>query len=152
MEKPKLVYETYIRATPKKVWAAITKPEFTRQYWGGGANVSDWKKGAKWEHVFEGDPGPCVVGKVLVSDPPKRLVLSWAEPDNLKDVSRVTFEIEPRADMCCLFVTHSSFKEGSTVMKKVSGGWPRVLSSLKSFLETGEGLDIMKLKRVAGKK
>jgi uncharacterized protein YndB with AHSA1/START domain len=98
MEKPKLVYTTYIRSTPKKVWAAITKPEFTRQYWGGMANVSDWKRGSKWEsHNPEHEAW--ITGKVLESNPPKRLVLSWADPDDLADKSRVTFEIEAIEDM-----------------------------------------------------
>ena len=143
MQKPKLVYETYIRTTPKKLWDALIKPEFTRQYWAGMANVSDWEKGSPWQHVTEGDtPEVYITGKVLESDPPKRLVLSWADPDELSDKSRVTFEIEPVKDTVLLTVTHDSFKAGSTMPKKVSGGWPRVLSSLKSFLETGKGLNL----------
>jgi uncharacterized protein YndB with AHSA1/START domain len=75
------------------------------------------------------------------SVPPKRLVLTWAEPDNLKDKSRVTFEIEPVEDMVCLRVTHDKLRAGSKMAGKVSKGWPRVLSSLKTFLETGKGLN-----------
>jgi uncharacterized protein YndB with AHSA1/START domain len=145
MQKPKLVYTTLIRTTPKKLWAAITKPEFTRQYWAGVENVSDWKKGSKWEHIG-GDKQRevWITGKVLESNPPKRLVLSWADPDDLADKSRVTFEIEPMGDMVCLTVTHGNFKAGSPMFGKVSWGWPRVLSSMKSFLETGKGLRIHK--------
>ena len=143
MEKPKLVYVTYIRTTPKKLWAAITQPEFTRQYWAGLANVSDWKVGSPWQHVTKGDkPEVWVTGKVVECNPPKRLVLSWADPDALADKSRVTFEIEAIEDMVCLTVTHDKFKTGSSMVGKVSGGWPRVLSSMKSFLETGKGLNL----------
>jgi uncharacterized protein YndB with AHSA1/START domain len=143
MEKPKLVYTTYIRTTPKKVWLAITKPEFTRQYWAGLANVSDWKEGSPWQHVTKGDkPEVWVTGKVVECTPPKRLVLSWADPDALADKSRVTFEIEAIEDLVCLTVTHDQFKTGSSMVGKVSGGWPRVLSSMKSFLETGKGLNV----------
>ena len=143
MQKPKLVYATYIRTTPKKLWVAITKPEFTRQYWAGLANVSDWKEGSPWQHVTKGDkPEVWVTGKVVECTPPKRLVLSWADPDALADKSRVTFEIEAIEDLVCLTVTHDKFKTGSSMVGKVSGGWPRVLSSMKSFLETGKGLNV----------
>ena len=143
MEKPQLVYETYIRTTPEKLWTALTKPEFTRQYWAGMANVSDWKAGSPWQHVTKGDqPEVYVTGKVLECVPHKRIVLTWAEPENMEDESRVTFEIEALKDMVCLTVTHDQFKAGSTMAKKVSGGWPHVLSSMKSFLETGEGLNV----------
>ena len=141
MQTPKQVYTTFIRTTPKKLWAAITKPEFTRQYWAGLANVSDWKKGSKWEHTTK-ENEVWITGKVLECVPPKRLVLSWADPDDLADKSRVTFEIEPIEDMVCLNVTHDKFKAGSDMVRKVSWGWPRVLSSMKSFLETGKGLNV----------
>ena len=141
MKKPSQVYTTFIRSTPKKTWDAISKPEFTRQYWGGMANSSDWKKGSTWEHLNP-DNEVWIIGKVVECDPPKRLVLTWADPDDLKDKSRVTFEIEAIEDMTCLTVTHGNFVAGSTMVKKVSGGWPRVLSSLKTYLETGKGLNI----------
>ncbi len=139
MNKPTLVYTTYIRSTPVKVWEAITKPEFTRQYWAGLANVSDWKPGSKWEHMSKENEA-WVTGKVVECDPPKRLVLTWADPDDLADESRVTFEIEMIKDSVRLVVTHDEFKAGSSMAGKVNEGWPRVLSSLKSFLETGQGL------------
>ena len=141
MEKPTLVYTTYIRSTPKKTWAAISNPKFTRQYWAGLANVSDWKKGSKWEHTTK-ENEVWVTGEVLECMPEKRLVISWMDPDDLKDKSRVTFEIEKIKDMVCLTVTHDKFKARSEMAGKVAWGWPRVLSSMKSFLETGKGLDV----------
>src|SRR5215467_11569719 len=105
MEKPKLVYKTYIRTTPQKVWTAITKEKFTRQYWAGLATVSDWRKGSSWQLTTSNDkPETYVTGKVLESIPSKRLVLTWAEPENLADKSRVTFEIEKIEDLVCLTV------------------------------------------------
>jgi uncharacterized protein YndB with AHSA1/START domain len=141
MTKPKLVYTTFIRTTPKKLWAAITKPEFTRQYWGGMTNVSDWKKGSKWEH-HNPEHEVWITGKVLESKPSKRLVVSWADPDRPADLSRVTYELEVFEDLVCLTVTHDQLKAGSKMLRGVSWGWPRVVSSLKTFLETGRGLNI----------
>ncbi|HWB07003.1 MAG TPA: SRPBCC family protein [Verrucomicrobiales bacterium] len=142
-KRPNLVYTTFIRTTPKKLWAAITKPEFTRQYWAGIDNVSDWKRGSKWEHIGgDKEREVWITGKVLESTPPKRLVLTWADPDEPGDVSRVTFEIEAIKDQVCLTVTHGNFKADSKMAGKVSWGWPRVLSSMKSFLETGKGLNV----------
>jgi uncharacterized protein YndB with AHSA1/START domain len=105
------------------------------------ANVSDWKKGSKWQHIAE-DNDAWILGEVTESTPPKRLVLTWVDPENLKDKSRVTFEIEAFEDMVCLTVTHDNFKTGSKMVSKVAWGWPRVISSLKTFLETGKGLNV----------
>jgi uncharacterized protein YndB with AHSA1/START domain len=147
------IYTTFIRTTPEKVWAAITTPEFTRQYWGGHVNISNWKKDAEWQHEDTGDNNVVrVAGKVLEIDPPKRLVLSWFAPDDVADSSTVTFEIEQVADMVRLDVLHGEFKPGSVMAGKVSKGWPLVLSSLKSFLETGKAIDIMGLKQGCGEK
>ena len=139
MNKSELVYKMYIRSTPEKTWDAITKPEFTRKYWSGMANVSDWKNGSEWQHLSQ-ENEVWITGEVVESVPPKRLVLTWADPDDLKDVSRVSYEIEPLEDMVCLTVIHDSFNADSEMAGKVSKGWPHVLSSLKSFLETGTGL------------
>jgi uncharacterized protein YndB with AHSA1/START domain len=135
-------YTTYIKSTPEKVWAAITTPEFTRQYW-GNANISDWRPGSRWEHrPLSG--AAMVTGIVTESVPPTRLVLTWASPADIDDASkhsRVTFTIEALKDMVKLHVIHDQLEPGSHVAQAISGGWPRVLSSMKSFLETGIPLD-----------
>lgn len=134
---------TFIRTTPKKLWDAITKPEFARKYWAGCGNISDWKKGSKWQLEKEGEKDAVrIIGEVLECKPPKRLVLTWVDPDDTSEKSRVTFEIEPLEDTVRLRVTHSGLKHRSGMEKGVSWGWPRVLSSLKSFLETGKGLNV----------
>jgi uncharacterized protein YndB with AHSA1/START domain len=140
------VYTTYIRSTPQKVWEAITNPEFARQYWGHENVCSDWKKGSDWKHV-DGKTGQVrLVGKVLESNPPHRLVLSWADPANLSDSSNVVYEIEAIQDVVRLNIVHGGFKEGSGMRGKVAGGWPLVLSNLKTFLEGGKVFDIWALK------
>jgi uncharacterized protein YndB with AHSA1/START domain len=148
MTNPDFVYTTYIKTTPEKVWNAITNPEFARQYWGGNANISDWKKGSKWQHVAEDkNHAVYVEGKVLESVPHKRLVLTWADPAKATDDSRLTFEIEPVGDMVRIHVVHGEFKPGSIMAGKVSQGWPLVLSSMKSYLETGKAIDIQAIKK-----
>lgn len=141
--KPDFVYTTYMKTTPEKLWAAITNPEFTRQYW-GHENVSDWKKGSKWQLVANDDKRTIkVVGQVVESIPPKRLVLTWADPADTADDSRVTFEIDTIEDMVRLNVIHGNFKPGSIIATKIVIGWPLVLSSMKSFLETGKAIDAL---------
>jgi uncharacterized protein YndB with AHSA1/START domain len=144
MNSTDFIYTTYIRTTPQKVWDAITNPEFAKQYWMHG-NISSWKKGSEWKH--ETEKGEVrIVGKVLEVDPPKRLVLSWADPADTSDSSQVTFEIEGIKDVVRLNVVHGSFKAGSTMRGKVAMGWPLVLSNLKSFLESGKVFDIWAIK------
>ena len=137
------VYVTYIKATPQKVWNAITTPEFTRQYW-GMAIVSDWKPGSKWDMVNLDAAGSVnMTGEVLESVSPSRLAISWVKPENRADkseTSRVTFEIEMQGEMVRLNVIHDQLKPGSDMARGISNGWPRVLSGLKTFLETGHAL------------
>ncbi|HEY4126016.1 MAG TPA: SRPBCC domain-containing protein, partial [Rhizomicrobium sp.] len=104
------VYVTYIYTTPQKVWDAITKPEFARQYW-MHYNVSDWKKGSHWEHQ-NGDSGKIMIdGTVLESDPPRRLVTTWTRPDKSQEPSRVTYDIaEYDTGLVCLTVTHDQLE------------------------------------------
>lgn len=141
MAKPDLVYTTYIKTTPEKLWAALTTPEFTRQYWGGSANVSSWEKGARWEHI--GENGTVHhIGIVEEMIPLQRLVLSWGDPSGSKDVSRVTFTLEKINETVRLDVVHGDFIDSSATADRVSKGWPVVIASLKSYLETGKPLDI----------
>lgn len=143
MDKPRFVYVTYISSTPQKVWNALIDPETTAKYW-QHENVSDWKPGSKWEHrSADKDRKLRLVGKVIESSPPKRLVMTWALPaDEARPEkhSRVTFEIEPVNDVVRLTVTHDEFEPGSEMFKSIQEGWPKVLSSLKSLLETGRPL------------
>ena len=139
------VYVTYIAATPEKVFDAITRPELARRYW-GHENVSDWTPGSKWEHVRANDERTVeLVGKVVETSPPTRLVITWANASQAADpdaYSRVTFDIEPYDDMVRLTVSHDELEAGSGMANGIQKGWPVVLSSLKSFLETGRGLDV----------
>ncbi len=145
MEKTSFVYVTYIASTPDKVFDAITKPEIARRYW-SHENVSDWKPGSRWEHVRANDERTVeLAGKVVEVSPPKRLVITWANASQASDPaahSRVTFEIEPYEAMVKLTVTHDELEAGSGMAKGIAKGWPIVLSSMKSLLETGEGLDV----------
>jgi uncharacterized protein YndB with AHSA1/START domain len=127
------------------VFQAITRPELARRYW-GHENVSDWQPGSRWEHIRANDERTVeLVGKVVEVSPPKRLVMTWtnasqeADPDSY---SRVTFDIEEYDDMVRLTVAHDELLAGGGMAKGISKGWPIVLSSLKSFLETGRALDI----------
>lgn len=143
MSDEKFVYVIYIASTPERVWKALLDSEMTRQYW-GRENVSDWKAGSKWEHRrFDAARTIDLVGEVIESVPPRRLVLSWAEtsdgPSRTKH-TRVAIDIEQVDNMVRLTVTHDQFQPGSDMLRKISNGWPRVLSSLKSFLETGQPL------------
>ncbi|RWB01407.1 MAG: polyketide cyclase [Mesorhizobium sp.] len=144
-ETTSFVYVTYIRSTPQKVFEAIIKPEIAKRYW-GHENVSEWTPGSKWEHIRANDKRTVeLVGNVVEISPPTRLVITWAnasQADDPSKASRVTFAIEEYDTMVRLTVSHDELEAGSGMAKGVSQGWPAVLSSLKSFLETGSGIDI----------
>lgn len=144
MNNDKFVYVIYIASTPEKVWKALLDGEMTKQYW-DRENISDWKVGSKWEHRhFDSGKTVDLVGEVLESVPPKRLVLTWAAATDATDKTentRVAIDIEPVGNKVRLTVTHDEFKPGTDMLAKVSNGWPRVFSSLKSLLETGKALD-----------
>ncbi len=140
----KFVYVTYIRTTPEKLWAALTEPEFTKQYWAGTWQESEWKKGASWRIMIpDGRLGDG--GEILEIDRPRKLVLSWRnefKPElRAEGFSRATFELEPQGDMVKLTVVHQIDKPGSKFIEAVSSGWPLILASLKSLLETGQSLE-----------
>lgn len=143
MARPQFVYVTYIATSPEKLWNALIDPKMTAKYW-QHENVSDWKPGSRWEHLgFDKDRTLRLVGKVLESSPPRRLVLTWAFPaDQAREEkhSRVTFEIEPIGDIVRLTVTHDHLEPGSDMLEGIKTGWPKVLSSLKSLLEVGRPL------------
>ena len=143
MLKSRFIYEIYIAASAETVWKALLDGEFTRQYW-DQEHFSDWKPGSPWEHRdSHGDRKVRLLGEVLESSPPHKLVLTWAEPAdraNRDRHSRVTFEIESVADMVRLRITHEDLEADSKMERDITQGWPRVLSSLKSLLETGRPL------------
>jgi uncharacterized protein YndB with AHSA1/START domain len=144
-EKTSFVYVTYIRSTPEKVFEAITRPEVARRYW-GHENVSDWRPGSSWEHVRTDEERTVdLVGKVVEVAAPTRLVITWANASQAADpagYSRVTFDVVPYDEMVRLTVTHDELEAGSGMAKGIQHGWPLVLSSLKSLLETGQGMDV----------
>ncbi len=160
MDKPEFVYTAYIRTTPEQLWRRLTDPAFTRGYW-GLALESDWKVGSTM--TVKLDAGDVTIADpaqvVLESDPYRRLSYTWhtftpawaaaygiseenratfaAEPR-----SKVTFELEQQGDYVRLTVVHDGFEPGSAVLSGISQGWPLLLSSLKSLLETGAALPV----------
>ena len=143
MGKSQFVYVTCISTSPEKLWNALIDPKMTTKYW-QHVNLSDWRPGSRWEHRGSDKERTLkLVGKVIESSPPRRLVLTWAFPADEARVekhSRVTFEIEPIGDVVQLTVTHDHLESGSEMLRGITEGWPKVLSSLKSLLEVGRSL------------
>src|SRR5579871_884228 len=135
------VYVTFIRTTPEKLWEALTDPRFTRQYWFGTSVESGWKQGSPWKLV--GSDGTLTdSGEILEVDPPRRMVIRWLNewrPElKAEGPSRCTIELEPVGSAVKLTITHQIDRPDAQLITAVSGGWPRLLSNLKSLLETGE--------------
>jgi uncharacterized protein YndB with AHSA1/START domain len=144
MEKSTFVYVTYIRTTPEKLWAKLTETEVPREFFWATALHAEWKVGGAWNSTA---PDGMLVdgGEVLEIDPPKRLVLRWChelQPEKKAEGdSRMTYALEQKAEMVKLTVIHEMDRGQSKFIEAVSNGWPTILSSLKSLLETGTPME-----------
>jgi uncharacterized protein YndB with AHSA1/START domain len=144
MPTDKFVYVTYIRTTPEKLWDALTQPEFTRTYWAGVWHDTTWEKGSPWKLMIpDGRVGD--TGEVVEIDKPRRLVLEWRNefrPElRAEGFSTCTFELQQQDGIVKLTIVHEIDKPESKFIQAVSNGWPMILSSLKSLLETGDSLE-----------
>ncbi|MEV4620254.1 metalloregulator ArsR/SmtB family transcription factor [Asanoa sp. NPDC049573] len=154
MNKPEFVYTTYINTTPERLWQALTDPAFTKRYW-GVAFETDWSAGSPVVWAQEGARIADPEQVVLESDPPRRLSLTWhtftqdwAAASGIDEAQRATFAAEPRSTVTFdlepagaavkLTVIHGGFEPGSAVLDAINGGWPQILSNLKTLLETGD--------------
>ena len=142
MSKPEFLYVIYIHAAPEKIWQALTDGEMTKEFWGRHRVHSDWKPGSPWhQEDYDNAADVDVAGTVIESQPPHLLVLSWSKPGNAgypDKVSRVRFAIDDFMGSSRLTVTHSELTPEGLVA--ISAGWPAILSSLKTLLETGASL------------
>jgi uncharacterized protein YndB with AHSA1/START domain len=145
MAESRFVYVTFIRTTTEKLWKALLDPEFTRQYWVETWQESEWKPGSSWQITIP-DGRVADSGEVLEIEPEKRLVLKWRNefiPEMHADgYSRMTYELEQQGDAVKLTLVHEIDKPDSKLIAGVSNGWPAILSSLKSLLETGQPLTV----------
>jgi len=137
------VYVTYIRTTPERLWSALTNSEFAQQYWLGARPEAEWKTGGSWKLVFpDGRIGD--TGEIVECEPPQKLAIRWRNefmPElKAEGWSLCTMELERAGEAVKLTVTHSIERENSKFIGAVSGGWPQILSNLKSLLETGSVL------------
>jgi uncharacterized protein YndB with AHSA1/START domain len=140
MARSTFVYVTYIRTTPDKLWSALTDVEFTKQYWFGMTSDSQWTAGSPWKLVSSG--GEIFdSGEVVEADPPRRLVIRWQHQNRpelkAEGGSLCTMEIEAVGPAVKLSITHTIERDPSKLIEAVSGGWPKIMSNLKSLLETG---------------
>ena len=139
--RSQFVYVTFIRTTPEKLWEALTDQQFIRKYWFNMTIECSWKQGAPWK-MASADGSLTDTGEILEIDPPRRMVLHWLhewKPElKAEGPSRCTIELEPVGNAVKLTVTHVAEGSGGKLIDAVSGGWPKILSNLKSLLETGE--------------
>ena len=144
MKRPEFVYVTYIETTPEKLWDALTSSEFTRRYWFDTEVRSDFKLGSPFALVVGG--ATTDVGEILKADRPRRLSYTFKhvldEGMRKEPPSKVVFTIEPHGKIVKLTLTHEGFVEGGRMLDGISKGWPAILSSLKSLLESGTPLSI----------
>ena len=144
MSKPEFVYVTYIETTPEKLWEALTSSDFSRRYWFGTELQSDWKIGSPFALVTNGVTSD--VGEVLEFDSPRRLSYTFNHilRDDLRNAepTKVVFTLEPHGPLVKLTLTHEGFAGADKLRSAISTGWPAILSSLKSLLETGTALAI----------
>jgi uncharacterized protein YndB with AHSA1/START domain len=140
MARSTFVYVSYIRTTPEKLWSALTDGEFMKQYWFGTRCESAWTPGASWKMLYA-DGTITDTGKIVESEPPRRLVIRWQNqmrPElKAEGESLCTMELEPIGTAVKLSITHTIEREPSKFIEAVSGGWPKIISNLKSLLETG---------------
>ena len=140
MARSTFVYVTYIRTTPETLWSALTDGEFMKQYWFGMRGESQWSAGSPWKLV-SGDGQVFDAGEIVEAEPPRRLVIRWQnqwKPElKAEGASLCTMELEPSGTAVKLSITHTIELEPSKLITAVSGGWPKVISNLKSLLETG---------------
>jgi uncharacterized protein YndB with AHSA1/START domain len=136
----RFVYVTYIRTTPERLWSALISPDFARQYWMGARPEAEWKAGGSWKLVFP-DGRIADSGEIVAFEPEKRVAIKWRnefDPElKAEGWSLCSMEIEPKGEAVKLTVTHAMEREDSKFIGAVSGGWPQILSNLKSLLETG---------------
>jgi uncharacterized protein YndB with AHSA1/START domain len=144
MAKSTFVYVTYIRTTPEKLWSALTNDvDFMKQYWFGVHCESEWTAGSSWKMVSP-DGRISDSGEIVEAEPPRRLVIRWQHQNKpelkAEGESRCTMELEPSGQAVKLSITHTIGREPSKFLEAVSGGWPKIISNLKSLLETGSAV------------
>ena len=143
MARSTFVYVTYIRTTPQKLWSALTDAEFMKQYWFGVHCESEWAAGSSWRLVAP-DGQIFDAGEIVEAEPTRRLVIRWQHQNKpelkAEGASLCTMALEPSGPAVKLSITHTIEREPSKLIEAISGGWPKVISNLKSLLETGSAV------------